>query len=261
MVTPPHTSLDATSDTSPNISSAGPSDVATDMTRRCALKVMGIPQYVSKFDFPGAATAERAVLPSTSSIDLSDAEPTESVDGATPAARRVSGHDRSEDDVAVAPAQSSQRSAQSSQKKAAHGGEAVSFSMLLASAGPFLWIEQLPDGLVRQDQLALINAMARALAPAASALSQQQFHWPMTGNSALGSDAESARQALHGLIQRMAREVGAKRVIVMGACTYLPERIGQSAVCIPSTLAMLSDAHLKRDAWTALKPLKTIVLE
>ena len=133
--------------------------------------------------------------------------------------------------------------------------------MLLASAGPFLWIEQLPDGLVRQDQLALINAMARALAPAASALSQQQFHWPMTGNSALGSDAESARQALHGLIQRMAREVGAKRVIVMGACTYLPERIGQSAVCIPSTLAMLSDAHLKRDAWTALKPLKSIVLE
>ena len=254
MVTPPHTSLDTTSDTSPNISSAGPSDVATDMTRRSALKVMGIPQYVSKFDFPGAATAERAVLPSTSSIDLSVAEPTDSVDVATPAARRVGGHQTPEDDVAVAPAQSSQRSA-------AHGGEAVSFSMLLASAGPFLWIEQLPDGLVRQDQLALINAMARALAPAASALSQQQFHWPMTGNSALGSDAESARQALHGLIQRMAREVGAKRVIVMGACTYLPERIGQSAVCIPSTLAMLSDAHLKRDAWTALKPLKTIVLE
>ena len=254
MVTPPHTSLDTTSDTSPNISSAGPSDVATDMTRRCALKVMGIPQYVSKFDFPGAATAERAVLPSTSSIDLSVAEPADSVDVAAPAARRVGGHQTPEDDVAVAPAQSSQRSA-------AHGREAVSFSMLLASAGPFLWIEQLPDGLVRQDQLALINAMARALAPAASALSQQQFHWPMTGNSALGSDAESARQALHGLIQRMAREVGAKRVIVMGACTYLPERIGQSAVCIPSTLAMLSDAHLKRDAWTALKPLKTIVLE
>ena len=80
MVTPPHISLDTTSDTSPNISSAGPSDVATDMTRRCALKVMGIPQYVSKFDFPGAATAERAVLPSTSSVDLSDAEPTVSVD-------------------------------------------------------------------------------------------------------------------------------------------------------------------------------------
>ena len=261
MVTPPHTSLDTTSDTSPNISSAGPSDVATDMTRRSALKVMGIPQYVSKFDFPGAATAERAVLPSTSSIDLSVAEPADSVDVAAPAARRVGEHQTSEDDVAVAPAQSSQRSAQSSQKKAARGGEAVSFSMLLASAGPFLWIEQLPDGLVRQDQLALINAMARALAPATSPLSQQQFHWPMTGNSALGSDAESARQALHGLIQRMAREVGAKRVIVMGACTYLPERIGQSAVCIPSTLAMLSDAHLKRDAWTALKPLKTIVLE
>jgi hypothetical protein len=132
--------------------------------------------------------------------------------------------------------------------------------MLLASAGPFLWIEQLSDGLIRQDQLALINAMARAIGPQAS-IRQQQFDWPMRGGSAVASDAESAKQALQGLIQRMAREVNAKRVVVMGTCPFLSERIAQSAVVIPSTIAMLSNASLKREAWQALKPLRVIELD
>jgi len=76
----------------------------------------------------------------------------------------------------------------------------------------------------------------------------------------LSGDAESAKQALHGLIQRMAREVDAKRVILMGDCRYLPERIIQSAVQIPSSLKMLSEPALKREAWEALKPLKSLSL-
>ena len=93
--------------------------------------------------------------------------------------------------------------------------------MLLASAGPFLWLEELGDGLIRQDQLALINAMARAISTPTTKLMQQQFDWPVAGNSALSGDADSAKQALHGLIQRMAREVDAKRVILMGDCHCL----------------------------------------
>ena len=57
--------------------------------------------------------------------------------------------------------------------------------MLLASAGPFLWLEELGDGLIRQDQLALINAMARAISTPTTKLMQQQFDWPVAGNSAL----------------------------------------------------------------------------
>ena len=132
--------------------------------------------------------------------------------------------------------------------------------MLLASAGPFLWLEELGDGLIRQDQLALINAMARAISTPTTKLMQQQFDWPVAGNSALSGDADSAKQALHGLIQRMAREVDAKRVILMGDCHYLPDRIVQSGVRIPSTLAMLSEPTLKRVAWEALKPLKSLSL-
>ena len=137
-------------------------------------------------------------------------------------------------------------------------GDAVQFSMLIVSAGQFLWLEQLPDGLIRQDQLALINSMARAVSGAGFEMTQQQFDWPLRGNSALGNDAESAKQALQGLIQRMAREVDARRVVTMGDCQFLPERIAQSAVSIPSTMAMLVDATHKLAAWQSLKPLKAL---
>jgi hypothetical protein len=53
--------------------------------------------------------------------------------------------------------------------------------MLIVSAGQFLWLEQLPDGLIRQDQLALINSMACAVSGAGFEMTQQQFDWPLRG--------------------------------------------------------------------------------
>ena len=214
------------------------------MARRKALEAMGIDVYVSRFDLPGAARAVRQRVESSSPSavpDHSSETGARSVETATW---------RSE---TPAPTQAPLAAVR-------ERSEAVRFSMLLASAGPFLWIEQLSDGLIRQDQLALINAMARAISPQAS-IRQQQFDWPMRGGSAVASDAESAKQALQGLIQRMAREVNAKRVVVMGTCPFLSERIAQSAVVIPSTIAMLSNASLKREAWQALKPLRVIELD
>ena len=227
-----------------DIVSAAPSVVATEMARRKALEAMGIDVYVSRFDLPGAAPAVRQKVESSSPPLVPD----HSSETGAVAAETASRRSKTAAPTPVTSAAVRERS------------EAVRFSMLLASAGPFLWIEQLSDGLIRQDQLALINAMARAISPQAS-IRQQQFDWPMRGGSAVASDAESAKQALQGLIQRMAREVNAKRVVVMGTCPFLSDRIAQSAVVIPSTLAMLSDASLKREAWQALKPLRVIELD
>ena len=223
---------------------AAPSAVATEMARRKALEAMGIDVYVSRFDLPGAAPAVRQRVESGSPSLVP-------VHSSETGALSVETATRRNKMPAPTPATSAAVRERS---------EAVRFSMLLASAGPFLWIEQLSDGLIRQDQLALINAMARAISPQAS-IRQQQFDWPMRGGSAVASDAESAKQALQGLIQRMAREVNAKRVVVMGTCPFLSDRIAQSAVVIPSTLAMLSNASLKREAWQALKPLRVIELD
>ena len=235
----------------PEIAIASPDVIATEMARRKLLSAMGISVYSSRFDFPGAAKAKRLSLPMAGVSEWV---------GATSVAQQP--FEKAKVSARQTPPARGGGSVTSAQvvPSKAPASEAVSFSMLLASAGSFLWLEELADGLIRQDQLALINAMARAISPSATQVMQQQFDWPVAGNSTLSGDAESAKQALHGLIQRMAREVDAKRVILMGDCGYLPERTIQSAVQIPSSLKMLSEPTLKREAWEALKPLKSLSL-
>ena len=239
----------------PETATASPDVIAAEMARRQALSAMGITVYSSRFDFPGAAKAQRFAVPAP--------ELNEPVVVGRSVEPRIETHSTPALQMPQATSDGRAADVPVSQSRAAEsssGSESVSFSMLLASAGPFLWLEELGDGLIRQDQLALINAMARAISTPTTTLMQQQFDWPVAGNSALSGDAESAKQALHGLIQRMAREVDAKRVILMGDCHYLPDRIVQSGVRIPSTLAMLSQPSLKRVAWEALKPLKSLSL-
>ena len=239
----------------PETATASPDVIAAEMARRQALSAMGITVYSSRFDFPGAAKAQRFVVP--------EPELNEPVVVGRSVEPRIETHSTPVLKIPKATSAGPAADVPVSQSRAAEsssGSESVSFSMLLASAGPFLWLEELGDGLIRQDQLALINAMARAISTPTTTLMQQQFDWPVAGNSALSGDAESAKQTLHGLIQRMAREVDAKRVILMGDCHYLPDRIVQSGVRIPSTLAMLSEPSLKRVAWEALKPLKSLSL-
>ena len=235
----------------PDTATASPDVIVAEMARRQALSAMGISVYSSRFDFPGAAKAQRFAVPvpevNEPAVVSRSVEPRiETPSTPVPQMPQMT----TSDPASRAPVSQSRAS----------GSESVSFSMLLASAGPFLWLEELGDGLIRQDQLGLINAMARAISTPTTKLMQQQFDWPVAGNSALSGDAESAKQALHGLIQRMAREVDAKRVILMGDCHYLPDRIVQSGVRIPSTMAMLSEPALKRVAWEALKPLKSLSL-
>ena len=230
---------------------ASPDVITLEMARRQALSAMGINVYSSRFDFPGAAKAQRFAVPVPEVNE--------------PAVVSRSVEPRIETPSTPVPQMpqtttSGPTSRVPVSQSRASGSESVSFSMLLASAGPFLWLEELGDGLIRQDQLGLINAMARAISTPTTKLMRQQFDWPVAGNSALSGDAESAKQALHGLIQRMAREVDAKRVILVGDCHYLPDRIVQSGVRIPSTMAMLSEPALKRVAWEALKPLKSLSL-
>jgi len=239
----------------PDTATASPDAIAAEMARRQALSAMGITVYSSLFDFPGAAKARRFAVPMPEVNEPAVVSRSVEPRIETPSKPVPQMPQTTTSGPASRVPVSQSRAPESSSRS-----ESVSFSMLLASAGPFLWLEELGDGLIRQDQLALIHAMACAISTPTKKLMQQQFDWPVASNSALSGDAESAKQALHGLIQRMAREVDAKRVILMGDCHYLPDRIVQSGVRIPSTLAMLSEPALKRVAWEALKPLKSLSL-
>ena len=249
---------------SSDIAQAEPTVVAAEMARRQALEAMGIDVFVSRFDMPGAAPSVRQRLmvsetpPNSAPLNASAPKNTAGAQLTPPPLSNIPRSGARAASTSLSPSASSVSvDAPPSSVSSNKASEAVKFSMLLVSAGPFLWVEQLPDELIRQDQLALINAMARAISPQVL-VRQQQFDWPVRGSTALTSDAESATQALQGLIQRMAREVNAKRVVVMGACPFLPDRIAQSAVIIPSTIAMLENALLKREAWKALKSLRAI---
>ena len=239
----------------PDTATASPDVIAAEIVRRQALSAMGISVYSSRFDFPGAAKAQRLAVPVAEANEPAFASRSVELRNEKPKASTPRMPQFSIDGPAASVPVSQSRTPESSS-----GSESVSFSMLLASAGPLLWIEELDNGLIRQDQLALINSMALAISTPLTKPMQQQFDWPVAGNSALTDDAESAKQVLHGLIQRMAREVNAQRVIMMGDCHYLPDRIVESGVQIPSTLAMLSKPALKRVAWEALKPLKSLSL-
>jgi hypothetical protein len=227
-----------------NILLATDSELRVEMARRNALQAMGIPSLVSIRDVAGAKPSVRKLIPNQKPVaDL----PVASVEATRPDAPR------SPMSAAIPPTPVVETH-QLAKRKA----ESVQFSMVLVAAGPFLWVEQIADGLIRQDQLALVAAMARAVSGSSVSGNHQQFDWPPAGASALNSDSDSAVQALQGLIQRLARDHEAKRVIVMGPCDYLPARIGDAGVRIPSTRAMLENPQLKATAWEALKPLRTL---
>ena len=224
-----------------DVTTAEPEAVAAEMARRQALKAMGIVSYVSRYDLPGTAPEQRPSLspPPAPPVTHPPAAP-RSPGPSTVSSHRVQSHAAPESSV-VKPA-----------------GDAVQFSMLIVSAGPFLWLEQLPDGLIRQDQLALANSMPRAVSGAGFELTQHTFHRPLRANSAPVRSAQPAHQAYPRMNLRMERTLQPQRARAMGDCQFLPDRIAQSAVSIPSTMAMLVDATHKQAAWQSLKPLKAL---
>lgn len=230
-----------------NIPVATDAELQVEMARRSGLQAMGIPSLVSVGDVPGAKPSVRKLIPNQEPI-------AERPVASAEVARRDIPRSPISETIPATPETGTEIKAQPVEKKS----ESVQFSMLLVAAGPFLWVEQLADGLIRQDQVALVAAMARAVSGSSVSVNHQQFDWPQAGSPAMNGDSDSAVQALQGLIQRLARDHEAKRVIAMGPCDYLPARIGEAGVRIPSTLAMLENPQLKATAWEALKPLRTL---
>ena len=132
----------------------------------------------------------------------------------------------------------------------------VSFSLLMVTAGRWLWLETIEDGLIRQEQLQLIQAMARALDGPSVNVSRRQLDWPLSKHPHLPQDIEAARQTVAGQVQRLAQEAKIAGVMVLGSATfpYLNAVAGLELVELPSTLAMLREPELKAQAWAVMRP-------
>lgn len=237
-----------------------------EQRRRAVLTDLGIQPLVSRFDPPGAHPAVRLLPPQPAPDD----SPRGQVDGSSvrqlPPSKSAGGGAegteiaRLREHLVAGQAPTGQVAAPTPRATAAprpeSGVETETFQLLLATAGRWLWVEALPDGLVRREQLQLIQAMARALDGPAVKVAHRQFDWPMADHPHLPRDLESARQSVHGQIQRLAREANATGLVVLGgeAQRYLTELPGLLSLNIPATVAMLDDPGCKRQAWQILKP-------
>lgn len=242
----------------PVITTLDTNDWAREQSRRRLMSLLDISPLVSCYDPPGAAPATRAFAP---------AAPIEagSESGNSLAAR--DGKSNSPSAAADQPSLSVASSAKATTPSPAVGNtsaavlrpesQSVQFSLLMVSAGEWLWIETLPDRLLRQAQVNLIKAMASAISGGDCQANYRQFDWPMTDNPHLAQDLETGRESVAGLLMRMQREVKAKGVILMGdeVSEFCPTPANLVQHTMPSTLQILEHPLLKIDVWKTLRPL------
>ena len=139
----------------------------------------------------------------------------------------------------------------------AESADAVSFSLLIASTGPFLWVEHLPDALISREQLQLVQSIAVAVVGGDTQLGHRQFDWPLAKAPQLPKDLGTARQSVAGHLTRWAQQQTAQTLVVCGepAREFVTEIPGLSQLFIPSLRDMLTTPALKRTAWQHLRPL------
>ena len=127
-------------------------------------------------------------------------------------------------------------------------------SLLLVTSYDLLWIEVLEDQFLRQEQLQLIAAMARAIRGASVRCAHQQFDWPSAAGSAVAA-AGGMEGMLSGFLHRLTTDHATRHIVQLGACEVLPAS-DLLMHQIPSSLEMLREGSLKQSAWCVLKPLR-----
>jgi len=242
---------------------------AREQRRRQTLSALGIEPLVSRFDAPYGKASVRFVetevaiaenLNRDGAMGQGPVEP-----GQQAGVRlRLDGQRERQDasrNRAGSPTQNPRQATQTEspaiQPQEPHQVDAVAFHLLLVSAGEWLWIESLEDGLLHKEQLALVHNMAIAVSDASADLVHRQFVWPMAEHPHLPRDAVAARQSVGAQLERIGKETPYRGIVLMGEAVsqWVSEELHPGAVVIPSTRQMLQTPTIKRDAWSVLKPL------
>lgn len=228
------------------------------------LDTLGIDRYVSRYQLPGAAISPR---PAEHTPDHSP-EPVETAPQ-IPSRQPV---------PAVAPVVEVKTSGAKHQLSTAEnthsprppaGTQALPrFSVAIITAGNWLWVEELDGMPLAREQVQLIQAMAIALDRMAGGDSQTasparpevaQFDWPMHDNQQLDQGKAAAGAALVSFIERrLARNLSGLVLLGERISGRVPlEALTCGHVVLPHSSAdLLSNAELKQQAWSALKPLR-----
>jgi hypothetical protein len=205
-----------------------------ECARRTLLSHLGITPLVSRFDPVAAKPAQRLGVP-TGFNDVT-----------------------SMDDPATSNSDDEMRAAQLREMLPATSWRDVTsdtpFSLLFVISDDVLWVEVLEDQLLRQEQLQLIAAMARAIRGASVRCAHQQFDWPPAAGSAIAA-AGGMDDMLSGFLQRLTSDHATRHLVQLGDCQVIPD-CSLLIHRVPSSLEMLREGSLKQSAWSVLKLLR-----
>ena len=239
-----------------------------ECARRTLLSHLGITPLVSRFDPIAAKPAQRFDMP-TGSSDMTPANaPATAKGGEEMQAAQLREMLRGDADAGASAEQAgatSRAPAEETDEAAVDRNESPAtaktgatsdtpFSLLLVTSGDVLWVEVLEDQLLRQEQLQLIAAMARAIRGASVRCAHQQFDWPPAAGSPIAASG-GMEGMLWGFLHRLTSDHGTRHIVQLGACEVLPAS-DLPVHEIPSSLEMLREGSLKQSAWSVLKPLR-----
>lgn len=243
-------------------------DAAAELRRLRYLSSMGVQPFVSKRDLPGAAPSQRMAMrvgsqtPSVGGDELSLANKVHSKTKVTvpSSLRQTLSQSRSTPSRTSEPVQGTVQG-----KAAASAGARVQsegrerFSLVAIVVGSRLWVEEIAEGLLAQEQLALVVAIDRALRHPSTELgapSHTVFSWPIHGNSQLDLGSEEAAASLGGYLRRQLDDNACVELICLGAtCAERLQtlRLPVAQRTLPSTLELLEQPSKKRDLWKQLR--------
>lgn len=232
-----------------------------ECARRMVLSHLGITPLISRFDPAAAKPAERFIAPTASSVEaLSTREgsaegPPEEMRGEQ--LRALLRGDESgdvENESRVSKASVEPAAARSTPAKTESATD-IPLALLMVTSDDILWIEILEDRLLRQEQLQLIAAMARAIRGSTVRCAHQQLDWPPSGESALRAPPGGLEEMLSGFLTRLITDHATEHIVQLGACDALPATSIPIHI-MPSSLEMLQDGAKKQHAWSILKPLR-----
>ena len=232
-----------------------------ECARRMLLSHLGITPLVSRFDPAAAKPAERYLAPAESTAGAistrqeSEPAPPEEMRGEQlRALLRGDASGDVEHESRVSKASAAPATGLSTSAKTEPATD-VPVALLMVTSDDILWIEVLEDRLLRQEQLQLIAAMARAIRGSAVRCAHQQLDWPPSGESALRAARGGLEEMLSGFLTRLTTDHATQHIVQLGACDALPAA-SIPIHLMPSSLEMLQDGAKKQHAWSILKPLR-----
>jgi hypothetical protein len=239
-----------------------------ECARRTLLSHLGITPLVSRFDPIAAKPAQRFDVP-TGSVDVvPSSDPATAKSGDEMQAAQLREMLRRDADAGASteeagatsrsPAEEADEAAADRSESPADAKRGVTpdtpLSLLLVTSGDVLWVEVLEDQLLRQEQLQLIAAMARAIRGASVRCAHQQFDWPPAAGSAIAASG-GMEGLLSGFLHRLTSDHATRYIVKLGASEVIPAS-DMPVHEIPSSLEMLREGSLKQSAWSVLKPLR-----